>query len=531
MRKLKIDRIGKDRDGQLVSITSGDLSPLPLVKDEEPPIKPLSDRQRLACEASLDGVSALALPRPRSKAEEARLVQTFLSGLKKLFSRDDNWTFLQPLALSLDYCARCLLCSEDCPVYLASGRQEAYRPAYRAEVLRRIKRKYIDGGGLAARLTEGDIELNWTTIARLAELAYRCTLCRRCAQSCDRGVDNALITHELRKLFSQEMGIAPRELHEMGTVQQLKVGASTGINPKAFGNIIAFAEQEIEDRTGLAIKIPVDREGADFLLMHNSGEYLSWLENIEAFAIIYEAAGLKWTLSSELAGYEATNYGVWYDDIQFARIALRQCHAARKLGVRKIVIGECGHAHKALTVVADRLLTDDTYVPRESYLPALAALVTGGRLKVDPARNDFPVTLHDPCNMVRLMGIVEPQRAILKSVCTRFREMAPHGVNNYCCGGGSGFAVMSATNFADWRSVVAGRLKLKQVLDAFGDVIDPATRKYVCAPCSNCKGQLRDLFARYDIWGRYGILYGGLVELVVNAMVDIKKPFVQWEWR
>jgi len=27
-----------------------------------------------------------------------------------------------------------------------------------------------------------------------------------------------------------------------------------------------------------------------------------------------------------------------------------------------------------------------------------------------------------------------------------------------------------------------------------------------------------------------GIMYGGLVELIVNAMVDIEKPFLEWEW-
>ncbi|MCK7471860.1 MAG: hypothetical protein MZU95_14570 [Desulfomicrobium escambiense] len=36
-------------------------------------------------------------------------------------------------------------------------------------------------------------------------------------------------------------------------------------------------------------------------------------------------------------------------------------------------------------------------------------------------------------------------------VCPQFREMTPHGVDNYCCGGGSGFAIMSGHNFTDWR--------------------------------------------------------------------------------
>ena len=38
----------------------------------------------------------------------------------------------------------------------------------------------------------GTVELNWPLVARLAELAYRCNLCRRCAQTCPIGVDNGL---------------------------------------------------------------------------------------------------------------------------------------------------------------------------------------------------------------------------------------------------------------------------------------------------------------------------------------------------
>lgn len=534
-KRTKLSDISKNPDEQLLDIKAEDLVPLPYPYDKpdnKVPIKPLTEEQKSTYECSLDGISVVGIPKPKSKEEEDRMVKRFLSGLRKLLSKEDNWTFWQQLMLTLESCVRCQTCNEACPIYLASGQQEIYRPTYRSEVLRRIKKKYLDKGGkVFAKFTGNDVELNWATIARLAELAYRCTMCRRCATWCPMGSDNALITHELRKLFSQEMGIAAKELHELGTVQQLKVGASTGITPKAFKNMVQFMEDEIEEKAGKKIKIPVDKEGADILLIHNSGEYLSWMENPEAFAIIFEAAGISWTLSSELAGYEATNYGVWYDDVQLARIVLKQCEVARRLKVKKIVVGECGHAHKALIVIADRVLTDEANFPRESFLPLLEDLVCNGKLELDPKKNDFPVTLHDPCNMVRLMGIIEPQRRILRQICPQFWEMEPHGVDNYCCGGGSGFAIMSPMNFPDWRGSVSGRMKLKQILEVFQDVISPEIKKYMCAPCSNCKGQLRDLFNYYNVWEKCGILYGGLVELVVNAMVDIKEPFLKWEWR
>lgn len=531
MEETKINDIGRGGDEPLLEISNQDWMPLPCPADPQRSIKPVTDEQRNRFEHSLDGISALGIIKPKSKAEEDRLVQRFLSGLRKLLSRDDNWTFWQPLLYSLESCVKCQTCGDACPIYLSSGKQEIYRPTYRGEVLRRIIKKYIKKGGrILSGLNGEEIELNWPTVARLAELAYRCTLCRRCAQWCPLGVDNALIAREIRKLFSQELGIAPKELHDDGTIQQLRKGSPTGMSPAAFRDSIEFIEGEIEEIAGRKIEIPIDKVGADILFFNNAGELLSWPENVEAYAILFDALGINWTLSSELGGYDSVNYGVWYDDIQLARIVVRHAEVARKLEVKKISIGECGHAHKTLLVIADRLLTGDLNIPRESALPLLEDAVCNGKVKLDPSKNDFPITLHDPCNLVRLTGILEPQRRILRKICPQFREMAPHGVENYCCGGGSGFAIMSSTNFPDWKMLVAGRMKLKQVLDAFQNVKDPEAKKCVCAPCSNCKGQLRDLLTFYQAGKRYNIFYSGLAELIVNAMVDIKKPFLQWEW-
>ena len=110
----------------------------------------------------------------------------------------------------MDHCAKCQTCSEACPVYETSGRKEIYRPNFRSEVLRRIYRKYVKPGGkLSAKLT-GDIDLNWTTIARLAELSYRCTLCRRCARVCPIGVDNGLITQKSASSSPRKWELPPK---------------------------------------------------------------------------------------------------------------------------------------------------------------------------------------------------------------------------------------------------------------------------------------------------------------------------------
>lgn len=459
------------------------------------------------------------------------LVRKFLTGFEKLFNKTDNWGFFQPFIASMEHCARCQTCNDACHIYEASGKNDIYRPTYRSEVFRRIYHDYIRPGGKYHKAWKNgrDIPLKWSSLARLAELSYRCNLCRRCAQTCPIGADNALLAREIRKLFSQEMGIHTVELHDKGSMLQLKVGSSTGMNPEIVKDNVEFIDEDTSEKLGFEVKTPWDVKGADILLIHNAGEIMAWPENVGAFSAIFQQAGLNWTMSSDTVAYDNINYGLFYDDFQLARVVVKHAQAAVKLGVKKIVLGECGHATKALMIIADRVLTGNLNIPRESCFPLLKQIVESGALKLDPSRNDFPVTLHDPCNMVRLMGIVQPQRDVLKKICPKFREMTPHGVKNYCCGGGSGFAIHSGHNFEEWRFKIAGRKKMQQILNAFSDDISPETKKYVCAPCSNCKGQMRDIIAYYDLWNVAGITYGGLVELIVNAMVDAKPKYIDWD--
>ncbi len=525
--------IARLTDEPLINLKVEDLMKLPV---EEPPMEPPKDAWLERYDFSLDGHTSFdVLPKPKTQEEKERLVFGFMSGLEKLFNPQANWTFLKIFKLTMDYCVKCQTCSEACHTYLASGRQEIYRPTFRSEILRKLyKRYFTPSGKLLKSFVGADIELNYKTVIRLLELAYRCNVCRRCALYCPVGVDNALIAREIRKIFSQELGIAPLELLKKGTRQHLAKGSSTGMTPAAFTSMVEFLEEEIEERTGKKIKFPIDKKGADILLVHNAGEFLAWPDNPASFAVLFDAAGINYTLSSESLGYDGVNYGVWFDDIEATRVGLKHLMIAKDLGVKKIVVGECGHAHKAICVILDRVLPGDfalPEIPRESCFPLFWDIIKSGRVKIDPSRNNFPVTMHDSCNVVRLMGIVQPQRKVLKAVCAQpAREMTPNGPYNYCCGGGSGFAIMNSLNFPQWRKKVAERMKAKQILEVFKDILDPSINKMVIAACSNCKGAMRDLITHYDLWEKHRILYTGLVELIVNAMVDIPEgAFLKWE--
>src|SRR5512146_1512622 len=122
---------------QFMRLEPSELMPLPA--PFVPPCGPLrgvNPDRRGVLETTLDGYSAIALPKPKSPEDEQALVAKFLDGLRKLLSQDSNWTFWQPLQLSLDNCTRCQSCSDACHIYEASGGQDAYRPSYRGEMRR-----------------------------------------------------------------------------------------------------------------------------------------------------------------------------------------------------------------------------------------------------------------------------------------------------------------------------------------------------------------------------------------------------------
>ena len=104
---------------RLAHITAEDLPPLPPPYEDfnKKTIAELKEEKVAKVEASLDDTIAIGIPKPKNKEEEESYLRAFLSGLQKLFQKENNWGFLQPLLLSMDHCAKCQTCSESCPVF------------------------------------------------------------------------------------------------------------------------------------------------------------------------------------------------------------------------------------------------------------------------------------------------------------------------------------------------------------------------------------------------------------------------------
>jgi hypothetical protein len=108
--RLRVKDISRQDLPVLSPIGPDDLITLPPPYDkaeDQPAWKEISEaaKERIVC--NLDGVVAASLPHPEDEDEERRYVDQFVDGLRKLLTKENNWTFLQPLTLSLEYCVGC----------------------------------------------------------------------------------------------------------------------------------------------------------------------------------------------------------------------------------------------------------------------------------------------------------------------------------------------------------------------------------------------------------------------------------------
>jgi len=414
------------------------------------------------------------------------MVETALQVLEKQLT--------QPLEAALEVCARCGICAEACH-YFQSEPVTEHVPAYRGEALRKVYRSEHDLlSRLFPRWTRAQ-PLDEATLARLTEMAFsQCTLCRRCTVNCPMGVDTPLMMRAIRAMATAS-GTAPEMLVMLADSAIVK-----GEDPSFFKDLfleqIRDMETQLRTITGNSeARIPVEEKGAKILYVALSGAH-----TILPPAVIFNVASESWTLSI----FESSNYGVFLADAARAKaIAARIVDEARRLDVKEIVIAECGHAYASYRWDVPNWFGPDFPFRVRSILEVIAEYIADGRLKLDPSANPEPVTYHDSCNLARNGGLIEEPRFILHAATSDFREMTPNREQALCCGGGGGLVALP--EYAD-RRLKAGAPKAEQIRRTHA--------RTVVAACENCRLQIGDLNAHYDL----GIRVSAMADLVVRAM-------------
>lgn len=398
--------------------------------------------------------------------------------------------------------AKCSRCSANCQVYLATG-DDRDIPCNRSELLLSVYRRHFTVSGVLRGRIFGDPGLTDEKIQEMAQSFYDCTACRRCHFECPMGIDHGLIAHLGRYIMS-EIGIIPRAL-EVSTREQLigKTGNTSAIPVPALIDTLEFLTEDMEEEKGVNIPFPIDQEGAEYLFVPAVSDFLMEAETLMGNAAVFRATGDSWTIGT---GYfDGINYGLFYSDHVLEKVVQKIQTEAERLKVKKILIGECGHASRSAKYFYPTFCGGKDALPVINIMEYTHQMLKEGRLKLDPNVVTDKVTYHDPCNIARPGWIVEQPRELLKAFCKNYVEMTPNRRDNICCGGGGG--TVSIDEIRPYRTTIGGRLKAEQIASTGA--------KYCVAPCANCKKQLRELMEDNDIdceiVGLHDLLYKAII--------------------
>jgi Fe-S oxidoreductase len=392
------------------------------------------------------------------------------------------------LQLSLDLCVRCGACADKCQFFLGTG-DPNNMPVARAELLRKVYRRHFTASGKLAGRLAGAEELTEEVIEQWYTYFYQCSECRRCAVFCPFGIDTAEITSAAREVMAS-VGVATKYVTEV-IKKAHEIGNNMGIPEAAWRDSCQFLEEEMKAETGADIRIPVNEEGAEVLLVPPSADLFANTDTMIGYAKLFHAAGVSWTTSTYAS--EAGNFGLFLNFEHLQKVNKRLVDAAHQLKVKRMVIGECGHAWRAAQAFMDTMNgpLDFLEAPRPEHICEFAArVIRRGGLRLNKAVHDGQtVTYHDPCNLARAGALLEEPREILRAVVNDFREMPADTIRQrtFCCGAGGG---MLADELMDVRMKGA-----KPRVEAF----QASGANCLATPCAICKAQLPAAFEHYRV--------------------------------
>ena len=408
------------------------------------------------------------------------------------------------LQVFMDACVKCGACTDKCHYYLGTG-DPKNMPVARQDLMRKVYRRYFTTAGKWFPKLVGAVELTEEVINDWYSYYHQCSECRRCSVYCPYGIDTAEITMAGREILAS-IGVGQKYSNEIiGKVHT--IGNNLGLPEPALADTLEGLEEEIEEDINVPVKLPLDQKGADVLLVTPSADFFAepHVDGLIGYAKVFHQAGISWTLSSYAS--EAANFGIFignYENMQ--KVAQRIRQAALDLGVKRIIVGECGHAWRVAysfwnTLIGPFDFLDPAYPVPQHICEFTHDLNQRGVLKFDPEVNDDKVvTFHDSCNVSRGSRLGDKPggqftipRDLIRAACTHFVDMAPDTIHEhtFCCGGGGG---LLTDDLIELR--VKGALPRAQALQ---QVIEQHGVTHMAAICAICKSQFTKVLPQYGM--------------------------------
>jgi len=429
------------------------------------------------------------------------------------------------LQVFMDICVRCGACADKCHFFIGSG-DPKNMPVLRAELMRSVYRGEFKTAGKILGSIAGGRKMTFGVLKEWFMYFYQCTECRRCSVFCPYGIDTAEITMMGRELL-QLLGVNINWMME--PVRNCnRTGNHLGLQPHAFKGSIESLCDDIETITGKTIEVPFNKKGAEILFITPSADAFAMpgIYTMMGYILLFEHIGLDYTMSTYAS--EGGNFGLFTNNEMMKKLNAKMYAEAKRLGVKWILGGECGHMWRVIHQYMDTMNgpADFLEVPKSPVTGTVfenarstkmvhiaeftADLIKNNKLKLDPRRNNnFHVTWHDSCNTARGMGLLEEPRYVLKNVVNNFHEMPENAIREqtFCCGSGT------ALNTDEIMSIrMQGGMPRANAVKYVADKHGVNTLSCVCAI------DRATLSVLMNYWVP-GVQVSGLHELVGNALI------------
>lgn len=440
----------------------------------------------------------VGLPNPRSWSpgdEDWKLPENwqeiFLEGMRERLDK------FRSFRIFMDICVRCGACADKCHFFIGSG-DPKNMPVLRAELLRSIYRGEFTAAGKILGKLAGGRKLTYDVFKDLFYYFFQCTECRRCSLYCPYGIDTAEVTMIGRELLNL-LGCNIDWI--TGPVANCyRTGNHLGIQPHAYHSMVEFFCEEIEEITGILPEPSLNRKGAEILFITPSGDIFADPGTFTAMGYLMlfhylEGLGLDITWSTYAS--EGGNFGSFTSHEMMKRLNSKMYAEAKRLGVKYIIGGECGHMWRVCNQYMDTMTgpADFLEVPKSPITGTVfehakshkmihlveftADLIKHGKLNLDPSRNDpYKLTFHDSCNTARGMGFFDEPRYVMQNVVNNFHDMPINTIREqtFCCGSGSG---LNTDEFMDMR--MRGAFPRANALQYVHDKHDVNMMACICA--------------------------------------------------
>ncbi len=374
----------------------------------------------------------------------------------------------------LETCVRCGLCSDACHTYLSRDKDPDFAPVAKVKdtIWEMVRRK-------------GKVDKPF--IKKAARIAFtECGACRRCSMYCPFGIDIAYLIMTVRRIMNL-LGVVPQYLQDTTnshavTMNQMWVQQDDWIDT------LMWQEEDARDELA-GVRIPLDKEGADVMYSVIGPEPKILAQLIANMAVIFKVAGVDWTMPSR-DGWDNSNMAMYSGDFEtMGRVERLHWEAATKLKVKKVIMGECGHAYRGAVYDGPKWLGwQGPPIPMVHAVEFYYDMISSGRIKI-ARKIEEPITVQDPCNVVRGRGLHHKLRYIMNALCEDFRDVDPRYEHNYCCAAGGGIINCGPP----WKLSRMKSIRVK------ADQLRETGAHTVVTPCHNCHSGIEDIIGHYKL--------------------------------